>query len=162
MVDDWLLVVAWLGNVVLFKLEFGLVTVGWQLWISWMVGVLLSLVVGDGLFMLALWRSVVVDGRLFDGVEWHVWVSFVVVGLLFGMELLVRVFAGGWLLDGALKSVFARRWRIYCMMLVDVFRWFVDVGCGVVCVAVVWRLWRSLMVEGMLFDDVGWSMLVSL
>ena len=55
MVEDWLVVVAWLGNVVLFKLEFGLVTVGWQLWISWMVvGVLLSLVVGDGLFKLAL------------------------------------------------------------------------------------------------------------
>ena len=33
--------------------------------------VLLSLMVGDGLFMLALWRSVVVDGRLFVGVGWH-------------------------------------------------------------------------------------------
>ena len=96
MVDEWLLVVAWLGTVVLFKLEFGLVAVGWQLWISWMVrGVLLSLVVGDGLFMLALWRSVVVDGRLFVGMGWPGWVSFVVVGLLFGMELLGRVFAGG-------------------------------------------------------------------
>ena len=44
------------------------------------VGVLLSLVVGDGLFKLALWRSVVVDGRLFVGVGWHGRVSFVVVG----------------------------------------------------------------------------------
>jgi hypothetical protein len=148
--------------------------------------VLLSLMVGDGLFKLALWRSVVVDGRLFVGVGRHGWVSFVVVGLLFGMELLGRVFAGGWLLDGALRSVFAQRWRIYCMMLVDGFRWFVGLGCRVVCVAVGWRLWRSLMVEGMLlslvvddglfklalwrsvmvegmlFDDVGWYMLVSL
>ena len=148
--------------------------------------VLLSLMVGDGLFMLALWRSVVVDGRLFVGVGWHWWVSFVVVGLLFGIELLVRVFAGGWLLDRALRSLFARRWRIYCMMLVDGFRWFVGLGCRVVCVAVGRRLWRSLMVLGMLlslvvddglfklalwrsvlvdgrvFDGVGWCMLVSL
>ena len=85
-----------------------------------------------------------------------------IVGLLFGMELLVRVFAGGWLLDGALRSVFARRWRIYYMMLVDGFRWFVVLGCMVVCVAVGWRLWKSVIVEGMLFDDVGWFMLVSL
>ena len=70
------------------------------------------------------------------------------------MELLVRVFAGGWLLDGALRSVFARRWRIYYMMLVDGFRWFVSLGCRVVCVAVGWRLWRSLMVEGMLLSLV--------
>ena len=117
-------------------------------------GVLLSLVVGDGLFKLALWRSVVVDGRLFVSVGWHVWVSFVVVGLLLGMELLVMVCAGGWLLDGALRSVFARRWRIYCMMLVDGFCWFVGLGCRVVCLAVGWWLWRSLMVEGMLMSLV--------
>ena len=142
------------------------------------VGVLLSLVVGDGLFKLALWVSVV---------GWHVRVSLVVVGLLIWMELLVRVFAGGWLLDGALRSVFARRWRIYCMMLVDGVRRFVGIGCRVVCVAVGWRLWRSLMVEGMLFllvvvddglfklalwrsvlvdgrlfDGMGWCTLVSL
>ena len=109
-----------------------------------------------------------------------------VVGLLIWMELLVRVFARGWLLDGALRSVFAQRWRIYCMMLVDGFCWFVGLGGRDVCVAVGWRLWRSLMVEfmlllvvvddglfklalwrtviveGMLFDDVGWFMLVSL
>ena len=55
MVEDWLLVVAWLENVVLVKLKYGLVAVGWQLWISLIVGVvLLSLVVGDGLFKLAL------------------------------------------------------------------------------------------------------------
>ena len=106
---------------------------------------LLSLVVGDGLFKLALWVSVM---------GWHVRVSFVAVGLLIWMELLVRVFAGRWLLDGALRSVFARRWRIYCMMLVDGFRWFVVLGCMIVCVAVGWRLWRSLMVEGMLLSLV--------
>ena len=104
------------------------------------VGVLLSLVVGDGLFKLALWVSVMVEGRLSVGMGWHVRVSFVVVGMLIWMELLVGVFAGGWLLDGALRSVFARRWRIYCMMLVDSFRWFVGVGCGVVCLAVGWQL----------------------
>ena len=40
------------------------------------------------------------------------------------------------------------------MMLVDGFRWFVGLGCMVVCVAVGWRLWRSLMVEGMLLSLV--------
>ena len=59
------------------------------------VGVLLSLLVGDELFKLALRRSVLVDRRLLVGVGWPGWVSFVVVGLLFGMELLGRVFAGG-------------------------------------------------------------------
>ena len=67
------------------------------------------------------------------------WVSFVVVGLLFGTEMLVRVFAGGWLLDGALRSIFARRWRIYCMMLVDSVRLFVGVGGRVVGLAVEWQ-----------------------
>ena len=142
-----------------------------------MVGVLLSLVVCDGLFKLVLWVSLM---------GWHVRGSLVVVGLLRWMESLVRVFAGGWLLDGAFRSVFVRRWRIYCMMLVAGFRWFVGLGCRVVCVAVGWRLWRSLMVEGMLllvvvdgglfklalwrsvmvegmlFDGVRWYMLVSL
>ena len=37
--------------------------------------VLLSLVVDDGLFKLALWGSVLVDGRLFDGVGWCMLVS---------------------------------------------------------------------------------------
>ena len=126
------------------------------------------------------------DGRLFVGVGRHGWVSFVVVGLLFGMELLGRVFAGGWLLDGALRSVFAQRWRIYCMMLVDGFRWFVGLGCSIICGSVRWRwqgllmvegmllslvdgdglfmlaLWGSAMVDGMLFDAVGWHVVVSL
>ena len=72
------------------------------------------------------------------------------------------------------------------MMLVDGFRWFVGLGCRFVCVAVGRRLWRSLMVfgmllslvvddglfklalwrsvvaTGMLFDDVGWYVVVSL
>ena len=97
-----LVVISLMVSVGLFKLEFGSVDVGWQWWfLCVMVDVLLSLVVGDGLFKLALW------------------VSLVVVGLLIWMALLIRVFAGGWLLGGALMSVFARRWRIYCMMLVD-------------------------------------------
>ena len=101
---------------------------------------MLALVVGDELFRLSL----------------------VVVDLLSWMVLLIGAFAAIWLLDEALSSVFVRRWRIYCMMLVDGFRWFVVLGCMVVCVAVGWRLWKSVMVEGMLFDDVGWFMLVSL
>ena len=36
------------------------------------VGVLLSLVVGDGLFKLALWVSVMVEGRLSVGMGWYV------------------------------------------------------------------------------------------
>ena len=39
-------------------------------------------VVGDGLFKLALWVSVMVEGRLSVGMGWHVRVSLVVVGLL--------------------------------------------------------------------------------
>ena len=173
-VDDVLLgmelvVISLMVSVGLFKLEFRSVDVGWQWWFSCvMVDVLLSLVVGDGLFKLALW------------------VSLVVVGLLIWMALLIRVFAGGWLLGGALMSVFARRWRIYCMMLVDGFRWFVGLGCWFMCVSVGQRLWRSLMVEGLLLsllvdgglfkltlcrsvlmdgrfcDGVGWCMLGSL
>ena len=58
------------------------------------------------------------------------------------MALLIRALAGGRLLEGALMSVFVRRLRIYCMMLVDGFCWFV-------CVAVGQLLWWSLMVEGL-------------
>ena len=35
----------------------------------------MSLVVDDGLFSLALWGSVLLDGRLFDGVGWCMLVS---------------------------------------------------------------------------------------
>ena len=99
-----LVVVSLMVSVGLFELEFRSVDVGWQWWFSCvMVDVLVSLVVGDGLFKLALW------------------VSLVVVGLLIWMALLIRGFAGGWLLDGALMSVFARRWMIDCMMHVG--RW---------------------------------------
>ena len=52
-----------------------------------------------------------------------------VVGLLFGMELLVRV----------LMSVFERRWRMYCMVLVDGLRLFVGVGGRVMGLAVEWQ-----------------------
>ena len=38
-------------------------------------GLLLSLVVDVGLFKVALWRSLLVDGRLFDGVGWCMLVS---------------------------------------------------------------------------------------
>ena len=63
----------------------------------------------------------------------------VVNGLLFGTELFVRVFAGGWLLEGALRSVFARRWRMYCMMLVDGLRLLVGVGGRGVGLVVEWQ-----------------------
>ena len=77
--------------------------------------------------------TLVVDGELF---RLALWVLLVVVGVLSWMALLVRAFAGGWLLDGALSSVLVRRWRIYCMMLGDGFRGFVGLGCWFVCVAV--------------------------
>ena len=80
----------------------------WRL--SW---VMLALVVGDELFRLSL----------------------VVVDLLGWMVLLIGAFAAIWLLDEALSSVFVRRWRIYCMMLVDGFRGFVGLGCWFGCVA---------------------------
>ena len=69
-------------------------------------------------------------------------VALLVSALLSWMLLLVGAFAATWLLDGAWSSVFVRRWRIYCMMLVDVFRGFVGLGCWCVCVAVEWW-WRS-------------------
>ena len=132
-----LVVISLMVSVGLFKLEFRSVDVGWQWWLSCLM---FSLVVGDGLLM------------------WALWVSLVVVGLLIWMALLIRAFAGGWLLDGALRSVFVWRWRIYCMMLVDGFRWFVGLGYWLVCVSVGQRLWRSLMVEDLLLSlvvDVG-------
>ena len=52
------------------------VALGQRLWRSLMVeSVFLSLVVDDGLFKLALWGSVLVDGRVFDGVGWYMLVS---------------------------------------------------------------------------------------
>ena len=110
MVDGWLLVVSWLGNVVLFKLEFRSVDVGWRWRLLW---VMVALVVGDVLFRLSL----------------------VVVDLLSWMVLLIGAFAAIWLLDEVLSSVFVRRWRIYCKMLVDGFRGFVGLGCWFGCVA---------------------------
>ena len=86
------------------------VDVRWRGQLSW---VMLALVVDDELFRLAL----------------------VVVALLSWVVLLVGAFAAIWLLDEALSSVFVRRWRIYCMMLVDGFRGFVGLGCWFVCVA---------------------------
>ena len=99
-----LVVISLMVSVGLFRLEFRSVDVGWQWWLSFvMVDVLLLWVVSDGLFKLALL------------------VSLVEVGLLVGVALLIRAFAGGWLLEGALMSVFVLRLRIYCMMLVDGF-----------------------------------------
>ena len=60
----------------------------------------------------------------------------VVLDLLRWVMLLIGAFAAMWLLDEALSSVFVRRWRIYCMMLVEGFRGFVGLGCCFVCVAV--------------------------
>ena len=55
---------------------FVCVALGQRLWRSLMVkSVLLSLVVDDGLFKLALWGSVLVDGRVFNGVGWCMLVS---------------------------------------------------------------------------------------
>ena len=121
----------------------------------------------------------------FVGVGWHAWVSLVVDDVLFVLELMSLLMVGV-RLAGAFRSVFVRRWRIYCMMLVSGCRWFVGLGCWFVCVALGQRLWRSLMVKGMLlslvvddglfrlalwgsvlvdgrlFDGMGWCMLVAL
>ena len=72
--------------------------------------------------------ALVGDGELFM-------LSVAVLGLLRWVMLLIGAFAAMWLLDEALSSVFVRRWRIYCMMLVDGFRGFVGLGCWFVCVA---------------------------
>ena len=87
-------------SVGLCKSECGSVDVSWCWRLSW-VG--LTFVVGDELFRL----------------------SVVVLDLLSWMVLLIGAFAAMWLLGEALSSVFVRRWRIYCMMLVDGFRGFV-------------------------------------
>ena len=52
-------------------------------------------------------------------------------------------------------SVFVRRLRIYCMMLVDGFCWFTGLGWWFVGVSVGQRLGRSLMVDGL-----GYSLVV--
>ena len=108
-----LVLVALVVNVVLCKS----VDVRWRWRLSW---VMLALVVDDELFRVAL----------------------VVAALLSWMVLLIGAFAAMWLLGGAWSSVFVRRWRIYCMMLVDGFRGFVGLGCWCVCVAAEWW-WRS-------------------
>ena len=93
----------------------------------------------------------------FVGVGWHAWVSLVVDDVLFVLELMSLLMVGV-RLDGAFRSVFVRRWRIYCMMLVSGFRWFVGLDCWFVFVGLGWRLWRSLLVESVLLslvDDDG-------
>ena len=72
--------------------------------------------------------ALVGDGELFM-------LSVVVLGLLRWVMLLIGAFAAMWLLAEALSSVFVRRWRMYCMMVVDGFRGFVGFGCWFVCVA---------------------------
>ena len=84
-------------SVGLCKSECRSVDVRWRWRLSW---VMLALVDGDEPFRLALW------------------VLLVVVELLSWMVVLIGAFAARWLLDEALSSVFVRRWRIYCMMLV--------------------------------------------
>ena len=165
--DGWLLSVSLSVDGVLFKLVIRAGAVGWQLEVAFMVDVVLfrlalvmiSLMVSVGLCKSECrsvdvrWRwwlscvllALVVDDELFRLVLW------VVVGVLSWMALLIRAVAG-WLLDGALRSVFVRRWRIYCMMLFDGFRGFVGLGCWFMCVAIGQRLWRSLMVEGLLLS----------
>ena len=59
-------------------------------------------------------------------VRWQMWVL-----------LMVRLFAGLWLLESALRSVAVRRWKMYCMMLVVGLRLLGGWGSG----AVEWLLW---------------------
>ena len=106
-----LMLVSLMVSVGLCKLECRLVDVRW----CWR--------------LLCVRLALVVDGELFR-------LSVVVLDLLRWMVLLIGAFAAMWLLDEALSSVFVRRWRIYCMMLVEGFRGFVGLGCCFVCVAV--------------------------
>ena len=50
-----------------------------------------SLVVDDGLFQLALWGSVLLDGRLFDGVGWCMLVLLWIVGVLVDLNVVLMV-----------------------------------------------------------------------
>ena len=99
---------------------------------------------------------------------------------------LVSLLMVGVRLRGAFRSVFVRRWRIYCMMLVRGFPWVYWFRLLVRVRSIGQRLWRSLVVEsvllslgvdggmfklavwgsvlvgGRVFDGVGWCMLVSL
>ena len=52
---------------------------------------MLSLVVDDGLFSFALWGSVLLDGRLFDGVGWCMLVSLWIVGVLVDLDVMLLV-----------------------------------------------------------------------
>ena len=106
-----LVLVSLINSVGLCKSECRSVDVRWCWRLSW---VRLALVVGGELFRL----------------------SVGVLDLLRWMVLLVGAFAAMWLLVEALSSMSVRRWRIYCMMLVEGFRGFVGLGCCFVCVAV--------------------------
>ena len=65
-------------------------------------------IIGDGGYVVH-WRG------------WHAWVSLVIDDVLFVLELMSLLMVGV-RLAGAFRSVFVRRWRIYCMMLVSGFR----------------------------------------
>ena len=73
-----------------------LVAVGWQVWISMMVGIVLFKV-----------------GRRVVAVGWLSWALLVVGCLLFDLVLIGGVV--GW---RVLRSAVVFRWRTYCMMLV--------------------------------------------
>ena len=71
---------------------FMCVALGQRLWRSLVVeSMLLSLVVDDGLFKLALWGSVLVDGRVVDGVGWCMLVSVWIVGALVDLDVVLMV-----------------------------------------------------------------------
>ena len=129
---------------------FVCVSVGQRLWRSLMVeGLMLSLVVEGGLFKLALWRSVLVDGRLFDGVGWCMLASLWIVGdlveldvaLLVVMMSLVGGPLGGWSCDRLLED----GWVVVVLMV------------GKYISMVVWdRRRRDLLVRaGWVSGDVG-------
>ena len=67
---------------------------------------LLSLVVDDGLFNLALWGSVLLDGRLFDGVGWCMLVSLVDLDFVL-MVVMMSLVGGpldGWIWERLLED----------------------------------------------------------
>ena len=100
---------------------FVCVALGQRLWRSLMVeSVLSSLVVDNGLFKLALWGSVLVDGRVFDGMGWCMLVSLQVVGGLVDLDfaLMVVMSLVGGPLDGWIcERLLEHGWVVVVLMV---------------------------------------------
>ena len=89
----------------LFKLVIRAVAVGWQLWISLMVGVVLF-----GMELVVV--SLVVEGMWFVGVGWHAWISLVVDDVLFVLELMSLLMVGVRLVELELMAGAVGWWSV--------------------------------------------------